>query len=106
MTRSATFSRASGSRAANCHATAAADDTSMTESNPKPINAVEEAARPAHSAMAASMTLYVIVAATSSRIRRARAVRRASVSGADMWRVTTCRRAADPDVPRPASVVP
>ena len=36
-----TFSRASGSRAANCQATAAAEDTSITESRPNPISAVE-----------------------------------------------------------------
>ena len=47
MTRSAVFSRASGSRPANCQATAAAEATSMTESRPKPISAVEDAFVPA-----------------------------------------------------------
>jgi hypothetical protein len=65
MMRNATFSRASGSRPANCHATAAADDTSMTESSPKPISAVEETRAPSERAMIASTTLYEIVAASN-----------------------------------------
>jgi len=44
-------------RAANCQATAAADATSMTESRPKPINAMDEAIVPAVSATTASTTL-------------------------------------------------
>ena len=42
----ATFSRAAGSVPANCQATAAADDTSMSESRPKPISAPEDAVAP------------------------------------------------------------
>ena len=42
MIRSAIFSRASGSLPANCQATAAAEDTSITESRPNPISAVED----------------------------------------------------------------
>ena len=38
-------------------ATAAAEDTSITESRPNPINAVEDACAPAVSATAASITL-------------------------------------------------
>lgn len=47
--RRAAFSRASRtacSRAENCQATAAAEETSMAESRPKPIRAVEEARVP------------------------------------------------------------
>ncbi len=50
-------SRASSSRPANCQATAAADDTSTTESRPNPSSAVEDARTPAVSATAASTTL-------------------------------------------------
>ena len=57
ITRSAVFSRASGSRPANCQATAAAEDTSTTESRPKPINAVDDARVPAANATTASITL-------------------------------------------------
>ena len=57
MIRSATFSRDSGSFPANCQATAAAEDTSMTESSPNPISAVDDTRVPAVSAMAASITL-------------------------------------------------
>ena len=57
MMRNATFSRDSGSFPANCHATAAADDTSITESSPNPISAVDEALVPSASAMTASITL-------------------------------------------------
>jgi hypothetical protein len=60
MTRRAVFSRASRaacSRAENCQATAAAEDTSMTESRPKPTRAVEEAMVPAVMATIASPTL-------------------------------------------------
>ncbi len=57
MIRSAIFSRFSGSRPANCHATAAAEDTSITESSPNPISAVEDTRVPSVKAMAASMTL-------------------------------------------------
>jgi hypothetical protein len=57
MMRSAVFSRASGSRPANCQATAAAEETSMTESRPKPISAVDEAMVPAVIATTASTTL-------------------------------------------------
>ena len=57
MTRSATSSRASGSRPANCQATAAADETSITESSTKPIRAVDDARVPASKATMASMTL-------------------------------------------------
>lgn len=64
MMRSAVFSRVSGSRPANCHATAAAEETSMIESRPKPINAVDDAIVPAVMATAASTRLKVMVAAT------------------------------------------
>jgi hypothetical protein len=50
MIRSVVFSRASRtacSRAENCQATAAAEETSMIESRPKPTKAVEEEAVPA-----------------------------------------------------------
>lgn len=60
MMRSAVFSRASRtawSLAENCQATAAAEETSMTESSPKLISAVEEASVPAVMATIASMTL-------------------------------------------------
>jgi hypothetical protein len=57
MIRSATFSRASGSAPANCQATAAAEDTSITESSPKPISAVEDTRAPSVRATAASMML-------------------------------------------------
>ena len=57
MMRSAIFSRASGSRPANCQATAAAEDTSITESSPNPISAVEDTRVPSVSAMTASITL-------------------------------------------------
>ncbi len=60
MIRRAVCSRASRtacSRAENCQATAAAEDTSMTESRPKPISAVEEASVPAVIATIASTTL-------------------------------------------------
>jgi hypothetical protein len=46
MTRSVVRSRPSmrsGERAANCQATAAAEVTSMTESRPNPISAIDEA---------------------------------------------------------------
>ena len=57
MIRSAARSRASGSRPENCHATAAAEATSMIESSPNPISAAEDAMVPALSATIASMTL-------------------------------------------------
>ena len=57
MNRSAAFSRRSGSLIENCHATAAADDTSMTESRPKPISAEDDTRVPSASATAASTTL-------------------------------------------------
>ncbi|GAA3024003.1 hypothetical protein GCM10020229_39160 [Kitasatospora albolonga] len=60
MIRRVVFSRASRtawSRAENCQATAAAEETSMIESRPKPISAVDEAAVPAVRATAASTTL-------------------------------------------------
>jgi hypothetical protein len=57
MIRSAARSRASGSRPENCHATAAADATSMIESRPKPIRAADEAMVPAVNATTASATL-------------------------------------------------
>ena len=60
MTLSARCSRASrtaGSRAENCHATAAAEDTSITESNPNPTNAVDDAIVPAVIATTASTML-------------------------------------------------
>ena len=57
MILSAIFSRASGSRPANCQATAAADDTSITESRPNPISALEDAIVPAVRATTASITL-------------------------------------------------
>ena len=57
MIRSAVFSRASGSRPANCQATAAAEDTSITESRPNPISAVEDTSAPAVIATTASITL-------------------------------------------------
>lgn len=49
--------RSWSSRAENCHATAAADVTSTTESRPNPMSAVDDAAPPAHSATTASTTL-------------------------------------------------
>ena len=55
--RDAAFSRSSGSLAANCHATAAAERTSTTESRPKPISAAEDACRPAAIATTPSITL-------------------------------------------------
>ena len=55
--RSAVFSRVSGSRPANCHATAAAERTSTIESNPNPIRALEDATVPALIATTASMML-------------------------------------------------
>ncbi len=58
MIRRAVLSRASRtacSRAENCQATAAAEKTSMTESRPKPISALEEASVPAVRATTASM---------------------------------------------------
>jgi hypothetical protein len=60
MMCSAVFSRASRtawSAAENCQATAAAEETSMTESRPKPTSAVEDAIVPAVMATTASMTL-------------------------------------------------
>ncbi len=57
MIRSVVFSRVSGSRPANCQATAAADETSMTESRPNPISAVEFAVVPALMATKASIAL-------------------------------------------------
>jgi hypothetical protein len=57
MIRSVVFSWRRGSRVENCHATAAAQDTSMMESSPKPITAVEDATVPAASAMLASIRL-------------------------------------------------
>ncbi|GAA2253835.1 hypothetical protein GCM10010145_22140 [Streptomyces ruber] len=50
-------SRTAWSEAENCQARAAAEETSMTESRPKPIRAVEEARVPAVRATAASMAL-------------------------------------------------
>ncbi len=50
-------SRTVWSGAENCQATGAAEDTSITESRPKPIRAVEEAIVPAVIATIASMTL-------------------------------------------------
>jgi hypothetical protein len=41
----------------NCQAIATADSTSMTESSPNPISAVEEASTPVVMATAASITL-------------------------------------------------
>jgi hypothetical protein len=58
MIRSAVFSRASGSGAANCQATAAAERTSTIESRPKPISAAEDATLPAARAIAAPMRLW------------------------------------------------
>ena len=57
MNRSAVFSRVSGSLAENCHATAAADEISTTESSPKPINADDETRVPSANATTASITL-------------------------------------------------
>ena len=57
MNRSAAFSRVSGSLAENCHATAAADETSITESRPKPISADDDTRVPSVSATTASTTL-------------------------------------------------
>lgn len=57
MTRSAMCSRRAGSRPANCQATAAAELTSMTESSPNPISAIEDAAWPAAMAITASTRL-------------------------------------------------
>lgn len=50
MTRSAVRSRRRGSGPANCLATVAAEATSMTESRPNAISAIEEAIVPAVSA--------------------------------------------------------
>ena len=57
ITRRATRSRPSGSGAANCHATAAADSTSTMEPSPKAMRAEEDATVPAAIAMIASITL-------------------------------------------------
>jgi hypothetical protein len=57
MIRSAVFSRRSWSGPVNCQATAAADDTSITESRPNPMRAVDEATVPAVIATTASITL-------------------------------------------------
>ena len=57
MNRSAAFSRVSGSLAENCQATAAAEDTSIDESRPKPISADDDTRVPSPSAMIASTTL-------------------------------------------------
>jgi len=57
MTFRAARSRACGSGAENCQATAAAEATSITESRPNPTSAVEDAAAPALSATIASTTL-------------------------------------------------
>lgn len=60
VTRSARCSRASrrsSSRAANCQATAAAEDTSTIESRPNPMSAPEEDTVPADRATAASTML-------------------------------------------------
>lgn len=54
--RRAVRSRASWSAAEKCQATAVADGTSMTESNPNLIRAVESAMVPAVSATTASTT--------------------------------------------------
>ena len=55
--RSAVRSRRSGSAAANCQAIAAAEVTSITESNPNPISATDPATVPAAIATTASITL-------------------------------------------------
>jgi hypothetical protein len=57
MTRSAVRSRRWWSAAVNCQATAAAEETSMTESRPKPTRAVDEASVPAVIATTASTVL-------------------------------------------------
>ena len=57
MIRKAVRSRRCGSVPENCHASAAAELTSITESNPNPINAMDEATVPATSATTASTTL-------------------------------------------------
>ena len=51
------LARLRGRVPANCQATAAAEDTSMTESRPNPISAVDEARVPAVIATTASITL-------------------------------------------------
>ena len=55
--RNATFSRVSGSGAANCHAIAAADNTSIQLSRPNDTRAVDDATVPALMATTASTTL-------------------------------------------------
>src|SRR5436190_971004 len=55
--RLATRSRRSGSEPATCHATAAAELTSMTGPSPNPISATDEAIVPAARATTASTTL-------------------------------------------------
>jgi hypothetical protein len=57
MNRSAVLSRVSGSLAENCHAIAAADDTSITESRPNPNSADDDTRVPSVKAMTASTTL-------------------------------------------------
>jgi hypothetical protein len=57
MTRRAVRSRRWWSAEVNCQATAAAEETSMTESRPKPISAVDEARVPAVMATTASTVL-------------------------------------------------
>ena len=57
MTRSAVFSRCSGSAPVNCQATAAADDTSITESSPNRPAPTTTATVPAVIATIASITL-------------------------------------------------
>ncbi len=57
MIRRVAASRRSWSGRENCHATAAAEETSITESSPKPISAVDDAMVPAVIATTASTTL-------------------------------------------------
>ncbi|MCD2136194.1 hypothetical protein LQ424_30680 [Rhodococcus qingshengii] len=54
MLRSAIFSRDSGLQPANCQATAAAEDPSITESSPNPMSAVDATRAPSVRAMAGS----------------------------------------------------
>ena len=57
MMRNVARSRASGSPPENCQYTAAAEETSMSESSPNPINADDDATAPAEIATTASMML-------------------------------------------------
>jgi hypothetical protein len=64
--------------------TPAAD--SISESAPKPTRAIEDAARPARIAIAASTTCHPRPSQASARARRTRAERSSAAGGAAVWR--------------------